>query len=657
MFKAQTPSKKQSLQEQIKHAQPGDCIELSQGIYHPGTLILPQGGDKNAPIIIQPRPGHHVILRGDGPLPGEWEQVDAQIWRMPIPLNFTNPIGDLFAGQTTLNEVTSLDQLQENKWGYLNAIPFPVTPLIDTQSTHITSDDQHIFDLDKLSESPLDLTQRHILRTFIHAPKTCTGSLHLDHTQHINGQWPMARVNDFYGYRRADEPFAKLKQSIAITLNGQQLNDWNQHSPLLKQVPWQAGWNELVIQLDAEAGRPHRFKLTASMHHWSVNSEQGFYASPTQMALKTLPCVEKGLILKDFYWHGSHVTPGRFIYLCLKDDGLHPDDLNITASQQSCLLTQGDQTCSHVIIRGLHFQRTATSPKHGMIDLGNNASHWQIDHCTFTHSTGGCINIDTGQHHHITNCQFQHVGCTAIQAWAPQRHRNRHLKISECHFSHCNSKRFGLGWHAACIKVCRTAQCIIEHCDMQDNACHGIWLDWECEENLITSNILKRCKGSGIFLEASRWNNRVIHNHVSHTAVGLFGGNGIYIHDTCDSYIAYNRLNHNAGFGLRFGLATNRVMDFNIPIRRESNVIVHNQMCSNGEAAMDIPQERPGVCMNFYDHNVYIPAKFVLVHNEDINKIFNAETGQSPVIRRFEINSLAELQQRTGQDANSRDQI
>ncbi|HCD33398.1 MAG TPA: hypothetical protein DER01_13390, partial [Phycisphaerales bacterium] len=406
---------------------------------------------------------------------------------MLIPLTFAAPIGDLFAGETHLNEVASLEDMQENTWGYFNARPFSNIPALNPEPKHIKSDMQHVFDLDKLADNHNCPSRRHVLQTFIYVPKTCTGTLHLDNTEHINGQWPMALVNDFYGIRRADEFFVNLKQPIAVTLNGNRLDDWNKHSPLLKNIPWQTGWNELVIQLDAEMHRKHRFKLTASMHHWSLDSEKGFFASPTKQNPETLPNVKNGLAIKEFFWHtpvpenearhenlsSNHL--GRFVYLRTPDNQ-HPDNMDITASQQSCLLTHGDKDCSHVIIRDINFQRTASSPKHGMIELDSNATHWHIENCTFEHSTGGCIKIDTGESHHISACNFKNVGCTAIQAWAPKRHRNRHLKIKDCHFTYCNNKNFGLGWHAACIKICRSAQCTIEYCKMQNNACHGIWL-------------------------------------------------------------------------------------------------------------------------------------------------------------------------------------
>ena len=89
MLKTHSASQTCSLQEQINQAKPGDCIELPQGIYHPGTLILPHGGDEQNPIVIKACPGHRVILRGDAPLLGDWEKVDSHIWRMQIPLTYT----------------------------------------------------------------------------------------------------------------------------------------------------------------------------------------------------------------------------------------------------------------------------------------------------------------------------------------------------------------------------------------------------------------------------------------------------------------------------------------------------------------------------------------------------------------------------------------
>ena len=77
----------------------------------------------------------------------------------------------------------------------------------------------------------------------------------------------------------------------------------------------------------------------------------------------------------------------------------------------------------------------------------------------------------------------------------------------------------------------------------------------------------------------------------------------------------------------------------------------------DGKAAMDVPQELPGDIGNHYDHNVYYPARFVLVDPQDKDKLFNAETGKSPEIRRHEVESLRELQEMTGQDLSSSDQL
>lgn len=658
ILKTHPSASTQSLQQLIEQAHAGQCIELTEGVYRPGTLVLRQGGESGNPLVIQAKPGHHVVLRGDAPLPGKWEPVDGRIWRMGIPTTYKQPVGDLFAGEDCLKEVADFNALEPMCWGYLQAEPFETSVACHDTHQRITTDQDGLLDLDQFNTHHGMDSSRHVLRTYIHVPEDCDGSLHLDNTRPIpfTGQWPMALVNDFYGYRRADEAFDRLKQPLAIYVNGTRQADWNQHSPLLKQVPWQAGWNELVIVLDAEPGRSHRFKLTVSTHNWNVCSKAGLAASLIQQIPQMLPDVENGLVLREFQWFGARPVGRRYVYVC-PPEGQHPDNMDITASQHACLLTHNQSPCSHVVLRDLHFQRTATNPKYGMIDLKENAAHWRIEKCTFAFSTGGCINIETGHLHRITDCRFEHIGCTAIQTWSPQRFRSEQICIDGCTFSDCNSRGFLLGWHAACIKLCRASQCIVERCTMQDNACHGIWLDWECETNQILSNTIEACTCSGIFLEACRWNNKVMFNHITGTMVGPFGGNGIYMHDSCDAYIAHNKLENNADFGLRMGLATNRKMDYDIPIRRTGNVIIHNRMCHNGKAAMDIPQERPGAVMNHYDHNVYFPARFVLVHPDDIDKVFNAETGQSPVIRRFEIESLNELQQRTGQDACSTDQL
>ncbi len=649
----------QTLQQRFDDARPGQCISLDQGVYHlDQTLILKQGGTAAEPLVIQGKPGECVVLRGDAPLPGQWESVGDDCWRMAMPRTFDKAIGDLFAGDDCLTEVESLDQLKPLCWGYLQAQPFayPTRPI--NKASLIHSDDQGVFDLDVITSSDPSTNQRHVLRTYVHCSESCEGSLHLDNTRPTpgTGQWPMAMINDFYGYRRADEDFTKRKQPMAVYVNGKKQSQWNQHSPLLNNIPWQKGWNELVILLDTQVGRSHRFKLTASTHHWHANSQSGLTAHPDKQLPTTMPDVDDGLIITTFEHGQAGDVDSQYVYVKLPD-GQTPQSMQLTASQIPCLLTHGNEPCKHVVLRNLHFERATANPKFAMVDLLEQASHWTFENCHFKHTTGGCINIENGSRHNIQSCSFDHVGCTAIQAWARQHQRVHELTIRDCKFTRCNQRGFGLGWHAACVKICRACECLIQDCTLSDSNAHGIWLDWECQTNHITHNRIDHCTCSGIFLEASRWNNRVTHNHISHTQTGPFGGNGIYMHDTSDSYIAHNILEHNADFGLRMGLATNRKLDYGIPIRRCGNVIIHNVMQHNGQAAMDVPQEIPGKVGNHYDHNVYYPARFVLVDPEDKDKLFNAETGKSPEIRRYEVESLAEFQAMTGQDQNSSDQL
>ncbi|MFG0250829.1 MAG: right-handed parallel beta-helix repeat-containing protein, partial [Phycisphaeraceae bacterium JB051] len=553
--------------------------------------------------------------------------------------------------------VEHLDELKPLCWGFLQAQPF-VYPTTGKCTALIHSNDEGVFDLDEIACSDSSINQRYVLKTHVHCPRACEGSLHLDNTRPtpVTGQWPMALVNNFYGYRRADEDFTKRKQPIAIYVNGKKQTRWGRHCPLLNGIPWQKGWNELTILLDAQAGRAHRFKLTASTHHWNTHSKTGLTAHPGKQLPANMPDVDDGLVIKTFAYELCGEVDGQSVYINLPQ-GQSPDQMQIRASQIPCLLTHDNEPCEHVVLRNLCFERATANPKFAMLDLLQQASHWSIENCHFKHTTGGCINIENGSRHSIQSCSFDHVGCTAIQAWATQHQRVEELTIRDCQFSRCNQRGFGLGWHGACVKICRGSHCLIEQCAMSDSDAHGIWLDWECETNDITHNRMDHCTCSGIFLEASRWNNRVTHNHISHTQVGPFGGNGIYMHDTSDSYIAHNILEHNVDFGLRMGLATNRKLEYGIAIRRSGNVIVHNVMRHNGQAAMDVPQELPGKTGNHYDHNVYFPARFVLVDPQDKDKLFNAQTGKSPEIRRYKVTRLSELQTMTGQDQSSTDQL
>jgi len=110
----------------------------------------------------------------------------------------------------------------------------------------------------------------------------------------------------------------------------------------------------------------------------------------------------------------------------------------------------------------------------------------------------------------------------------------------------------------------------------------------------------------GIFLEASKGRNIIANNICIETRQDLHNdwGDGIFSHDSSDALVVHNLCLHNAAFGIRFRLDSNRKLDDGTQVECSRNVIVNNICAGNGVAQVGLPPDGPLLHGNVSDGNV-----------------------------------------------------
>lgn len=159
-----------------------------------------------------------------------------------------------------------------------------------------------------------------------------------------------------------------------------------------------------------------------------------------------------------------------------------------------------------------------------------------------------------GGHHVIRDNDISDNGMCGIAGWT--------LRDSTIEFNRIernNRRRFpepGGAWEEwAGIKL-HNSNALIRGNLIRDNLAFGIWMDNGYGNARVTSNLMLRNRGAGVFLElgASPGNPCAITNNVIGSTTplpgGFYIGSGIYTHDASDILIARNLVFGNAGFGL-----------------------------------------------------------------------------------------------------------
>lgn len=656
----------ESIQDVVDQAVPGDRIVIHEGTYRESVKI-----DKSD-LEICGAEKEKVILKGSRIL-GELYSLGRNQVHWGIPENWDGAVGWIYGNGQRYREVRKRDDLKTGcfmltKWEL--PVEAEISEILSSENTEegecrgrrwqvIKADEEGILELQPLTgDSNGDCVV--YLHVWAYSPKKVDGSLQLgscDPDKH--GRWPMSLVNDFHGFRRPDGEYRTADQPATIWLNGECLEGWRKHNPSVTGFQWQEGWNSVLVQLKTAKTKAQRWFLRVCTHKWANSAIDGVYAGAIRQDNGTCRKNDqgKGIIVSEYRCLGPFADKeGDKIIINAESN------TELELSCLDCVLQGVGDDCSQMTVSGLHFSQTATNPKNGMLFPGSGAKNWVIEDCEFRESTGSGIDIlssetERSSGHRIRRCRFIDNGCLGIQGWGPSFMGPRDILVEDCCFEGSNWLEFSLTWHASSIKFCRISDSVFRRNIFRNNDCYGIWLDWECEGNLIEHNTVDRCKSAGIFIEASRWGNRLVGNQVTNTRMGVFGGCGIYMHDSSDTYVMENVLIRNEGFGYRVGLATNRKLSLGVTMRRDCNVFMKNYLSHNGNGSLSVPKENIDKPENFYDGNTYwgvdAPPVFELAGCQGDDDVFDAVNGFEPEIKRELVVGLDRLREVMGQEENS----
>lgn len=305
---------------------------------------------------------------------------------------------------------------------------------------------------------------------------------------------------------------------------------------------------------------------------------------------------------------------GRSLLLHLPEDA-RPQDHVIEITTRAQCLVPVKRGISHVVVRGLTFERAANQgpfPQAGMVST-RSGSHWLIEQCVIRNAT--TIGLDCGGETYtngegagvaggarradgtiIRGCRISDNGLCGIAAISTKGIRivgNLLERNSRIDFI---PRINAAWWEFAAIKLHISPGAVIERNLIRDNEAFGIWIDTGFADSRITRNVILNNKYAGVFGEAAFGPLLVDNNIVAYTR----SGHGIYMHDGSDVGVAHNLVFRNAGCGVF--MRNVRPMDTKYETSR--NTVFGNLLLGNQTAAVGLPLEDAKNRDNLSDWNV-----------------------------------------------------
>ncbi len=160
---------------------------------------------------------------------------------------------------------------------------------------------------------------------------------------------------------------------------------------------------------------------------------------------------------------------------------------------------------SNIIIRGLQMRHCSTLgiATWSACRLGGDNSTMEDCVISWGDFVGASI---AGNHNKLLHCTIACHGNSAFNGMGPG-----HL-IARCRFLYNNIDRYDLGWHCGGAKLIpHFSNGEIRQNEFAYNIGPGLWLDGNCNQNLIEGNLCHDNEGPGIMIEASG-GNRVFNN-------------------------------------------------------------------------------------------------------------------------------------------------
>lgn len=157
---------------------------------------------------------------------------------------------------------------------------------------------------------------------------------------------------------------------------------------------------------------------------------------------------------------------------------------------------------------------------------------------------------------------------------------------------------------------------LIEGNLVRDNEACGIWIDNNYTNGRITRNVVLNNRMAGIFLELGDGRCLVDNNVVALTRPrdDMYGGMGIYAHDSSGLVIAHNLIYGNADCGVLLRTVSDRVFPppwepNSRPVRTADNRILNNIIWNNSKPAISLPYPSDRAWNNVSDYNIVYASR------------------------------------------------
>jgi len=205
--------------------------------------------------------------------------------------------------------------------------------------------------------------------------------------------------------------------------------------------------------------------------------------------------------------------------------------------------------------------------------------------------------------HQVRRNRVNYHGVAGIVGWGG-REQNLLIEDNETNFN-CQKGNF-YAYESAGIKIHQAKDCIIRKNRSHGNNAFGIWLDYQCERNRVTQNILTENMGAGFFFEVSAGPTLADNNVIIGTrdAVGGEWGEGIYSHDGNNAVYVNNFIMNCVGYGVRLRNLFDRIAD-DKPTTTSHNCIFCNLLIGNKRGSISLNPEVPKAKDNHSDYNIF----------------------------------------------------
>jgi parallel beta-helix repeat protein len=421
----------------------------------------------------------------------------------------------------------------------------------------------------------------------------------------------------------AAQPFATIEHAVATAKAGDTI--WLQTGIYRESIDIKTPGTEPLTIAAAPGEKPQIFGSVA-LSNWQDSHNTAFNlgggsvppgqsvcttqlpqgASPTgQLFIDDQPAlIEKGPI------------PNSLGYV-VQTDAKFPEHSPILAVR----LADGDRAAKHrfewagahmvivsessacpVHLKDLDIAFANNGKQEGMVNLCSPGS--TVENCIVRDSTGRGISIvENGT---VERCHVYAHGILGIGSAGGDAEGVKGMRVVDCEIDHNAWNNADTGWEAGGVKLSSARDAVVTGNRIHDNAAWGVWFDWQCVGNRIEGNLCQRNVAGGIFLEASRGRNIITNNICTDTRQDPHTdwGDGIFSHDSSDALVAHNLCLHNAAFGIRFRLDSDRKLADGRRMECAHNVIVNNICAGNGVGQLGLPSDAPLMHGNVSDGNV-----------------------------------------------------